>query len=408
MKNKRFLITEEERNDILSMYGLLKEDEPTGARQEITIQGQTFFDNGKWKSISQQGLNEINPQLENAARFLIANKGSVVYIKITAGESQVTNYDTEVSPKVQVGQGYLSQKRAETMKQYLSKYFETLITNKNIDKMPIFEAPEIVIGQTEYKGPQDLNDPTKSQQYSTERFVKVELKIQAPAECIVGLTIEVYYDPKQLCGKRHICDAALFDVYLNQTKIGIANLNNKKDGGARTSGPLQVSNELAKQVIGETPRNIEIITVCQNKEGDCHSSTPRVKVSKGSTVLYDGCTPEIRADRGEHGPKVILVLDPCGNPILKGTEKANAGDEEPNAAGQTTSGTTSGTTGSIKQIKYYSTTGTGTLDGYINYLIEKKKVIKNNDGSLKALMPIDFYFNKQSTRVKKDEIFKLI
>jgi len=402
MRNNRFIVSEQERRHILSMYNLLNEDESTGTKKELIIQGQTFFENGKWKNLSQEGLNEISPQLENASRFLIANKGSVVYVKIIAGESKVTNYDREESPKVPVSPGYLSQKRAETMKQYLSKYFENLITNKNIDKMPIFEAPEIVIGQTEYNGPQDLNDPTKLQQYETERFVKVELKIQASTECIVGLTIEVYYDPKQLCGRKHQCDAALFDVYLNQTKIGIANLNNYKDGGYRTSGPLEVSNELAKQVIGETSRNIEIITICQDKTKDCHSSTPRVKVSKGSTVLYDGCTPEIRADRGEHGPKVILVLDPCGNPIQKGTEKTNAGAEEPNAAGQTTSGTK----GSIKQIKYYSTTS--SLDEYINMLIKKKKVKKNNDESLKALMPIDFYFNKQLTKVKKDEIFKLI
>lgn len=402
MKNKRLLVTEQERKDILSMYGVL--NEVAGESKEITISGQTFFDNGRWKQLSGSGIESLNTQLSNAKKFLLDNKGSVVYIKITAGESQVTNYDNDTPDQSGKGTlvqpGYLSDRRAITLKNYLIQYFTELLNSGTISQMPIFEPNQTVIGQTKYtKGVDNPEDP----KYIPERFVTVDLKLQAPFLCVVGLTIEVYYDRSKLCGKPHQCDEAIFNILLNNTVIGQANLNNKVDGGNRTSGPITVTDAQARQIIGDTSKDIELKTQCiSNTPNGCHSSTPRVKISKENTVLYDGCTPDIRADRGEMGIKTILVLDNCGNLKTKGTASADTSKDE------TTTATTTVDPSKPKEIKYYSTSSTGTLDKYKKYLVDNKKAQLNPDGTFKALVTLNFNFNNQFTRVKKDEIFKLI
>jgi hypothetical protein len=389
--NRKFLVTENERRNILSMYGLLKEQ--SEQPRELTIFGQTFFGNGKWKQLSGEGINSLNNQLRQASIFLTENAGNVVYVKIIAGESKVTNYDTEETPKKPVQTGYLSEKRAETLKKYLTEYFQNLVNVGSISQMPIFEPSEIAIGQTNYiPNVDNPNDP----KYVPERFVKVELKLQSPYQCIIGLTIEVYYDKNNLCGRPHICDKAVFDIKLNGVVVGEANLNNKRDGGNRTSGPITITDDLARRIIGNTSRDIVISTQCTIEE-DCHSSAPRVKISKDTTILFDGCTPDIRSDRGERGEKVILILDNCGNP--KQTGDMRNMDNTPEDTGDNSG---------IKQIRYYSTSSTGTLENYIDKLIKDGKAKKNSDGTLTALKPIDFYFNEKLTKVKKDETFKII
>jgi hypothetical protein len=259
--------------------------------------------------------------------------------------------------------------------------------------MPVFEPSETVFGNTEYaKGVDNPNDP----KYAPERFVRVELKLQSPYQCIIGLTIEVYYDKNNLCGRPHICDKAVFDIKLNGVVVGEANLNNKRDGGNRTSGPITITDDLARRIIGNTSRDIVISTQCTIEE-DCHSSAPRVKISKDTTILFDGCTPDIRSDRGDRGEKVILILDNCGNP--KQTGDMRNMDNTPEDTGDNSG---------IKQIRYYSTSSTGTLENYIDKLIKDGKAKKNSDGTLTALKPIDFYFNEKLTKVKKDETFKII
>jgi hypothetical protein len=210
--------------------------------------------------MSAKGKQELDSQLSKAAEFLTAKKGRVVYVKINAGESQVTNHDNEQKSQPEVDPGYLSEKRAETMKTYLTKYFEGLKGQGIISQMPIFEAPFVKIGETSYtKGVDKPNDP----KYVPERFVNVELKLQSPEKCVVGLTVEVMYkktkDPSFPCRSGHNCDEAKFAVKLNGVSIGTADLNNgsgKDVGGDRTSGRIVVTDAQAKQIIGNHSKEI--------------------------------------------------------------------------------------------------------------------------------------------------------
>lgn len=331
---RKLLITEEEKITILSLYGLMSEQKPsavtsTKPSDEISLTGNTFFANGMWKALSTNGKQELDSQLGKAAKFLAEKKGRVVYVKIIAGESQVTNTDNEDPKHPKVDPGYLSDKRAQTMKEYLTKYFDSLKSQGIISKLPIFEAPEVVIGANTYtKGVDNPNDP----KYKDERFVKVELKIQSPEKCVVGLKVEVMYnrdkDTRFPCRGNHTCDEAKFAVKLNGVNIGTANLNNgsgNDPGGSRTSGPITVTDTQAKQIIGNDSKDIIISLQCLSGS-NCHSSTPEIRISKGGTVIYHACSPSIAA-RGETNDKTILVLDNCGNLKQKGTESTVKNDE---------------------------------------------------------------------------------
>ena len=390
MIKQNWCVSSEEKLRILNLHEsatkrlYLSEDEgnkksavkSTTSPDEITLKGESFFSNGMWKNLSPQGKQQLDSQLANAAKFLTSKKGRVVYVKIIAGESQVTNTDNENPSHPKVDPGYLSEKRAATMKEYLTQYFNNLLSQGVISQSPIFEAPEIIIGSNTYtKGVDNPNDP----KYKPERFVNVELKLQSPAKCVVGLTIEVMYEkdenPAFPCRGNHRCNEATFNVKLNGVVIGVANLNNKVDGGSRTSKPLVVTDAQAKQIIGDQSKDIVISLQCISGE-NCHSSTPEVKISKGTSVIYWGCSPSL-ASRGETNEKTILVLDNCGNLKKKGTETENKGEAKPTTQQPKLTGNT---------VEY----PTGKPDEMTKYLISNKYInpTPEKDGTYVALKPI--------------------
>jgi acyl dehydratase len=79
----------------------------------------------------------LNGSIKQITDFINKNRGSAITIQIEAGESQVTNYDREVSGKVPLDPGVLSQRRGDSMVNFLKQYFEdleiseTLITEKH-------------------------------------------------------------------------------------------------------------------------------------------------------------------------------------------------------------------------------------------------------------------------------------
>lgn len=324
-----------ERINQLSNYevGVLLSEQDMVNDKEMVIKGESFFGDGKWKNLSKEGLNHLFNELKKMRTFIVNNKSGVVYIKIIAGESQVTNYDSEVIPKIPVEPRYLSLHRADTIKKVLTKWFKDRKDEGLINEVPIFEAPEVVIGSNSYVKGVDNPDDKK---YVPERFVKVEVKIKSPYQCIVGLTVEVMYnktyDPKFPCRGGHKCDEAKFQVNLNGVSIGIADLNNGSSpdfGGNRTSGKLIVDDSKAKSIIGDKSKNIIISLKCLSG-GNCHSSTPEVRISKGNTIIYHQCSPSIN-DRGETQEKTILVLDNCGNLLQKSNlpaEEQKKGDDK--------------------------------------------------------------------------------
>lgn len=319
--SQKFLITEEDKKHIRKQYGLLTE----ATEQPFIIQMKTLFGDGLYKNFSPDSKKFLDSELQKAALYIKNNPNGVPFVKIKAGESQVTNNDNEVSPPKEVAPGFLSTERAKMMKTYLSNYLNGLVKSSYLKSTPIFEPIETVIGQTPYD---NKVDNPKDKKYKDERFVEVYFEVKPAYQCIVGLTVEVRYvrtaggsgsDGKPLkCRGGHICDAAKFDVKLNGIKIGTADLNNGSNGGDRTSGPLQITDVLAKSIIGDTSKNIIISLQCMSGE-KCHSSTPEIEIKKGTTVVYHQCAPAI-SQYGDTNEMMILELDNCGN-LLKKSDK---------------------------------------------------------------------------------------
>ena len=323
-KNKRLIISEQERMSILSLYGLINEDEnPDGS---FTIKSTHFFGDGLWKNLSKESEKFWADELKKLKDFLFKNKRKIAYIKITAGESQVPNRDNERgSDKFgqDVEPGYLSQKRAETMKTLLSRAFDEFKQESIISYIPLFYTPEYKFGQTKYESAKDK--VTFKKEYEQERFVKAEIIMEPQSKCIVGLGIEVIYsndksDKKFPCRGNHRCNEAIFNVKLNGVVIGRANLNNGNDGGYRTSNILKITDDLAKQIVGNEPKNLMLSLQCTS--ANCHSSTPEVKITKGEKVIYHQCAAPL-AKRASTDDVPILELDPCGEVLVKEGPKEN-------------------------------------------------------------------------------------
>lgn len=322
-KKNSLLITESERQYIRNLYGLL--NEATGEDQ-ITLTADSTFGPGKYSQLSAEGDAELKEQLQNAAAWMAENKGSLIFVQIVAGESQLTNYDTEQDPKVPVDPKVLSRLRAKTLKRALKQYFQTKIDDGTLTEMPIFQEPKIIIGATKYTKGQTITDALRAK-YNQEQFVKVELKLMAPEKCLVNLEVEVKYVKESNtsfpCRGGHTCDDAKFDVKMNGVSIGMANLNNAKDGGDRTSGILKIDDAKAKQIVGVNAKEITFSLKCLSGQ-NCHSGTPEIVIKKNGETIYHSCSPAM--SRGDQNEYPIHTLDACGNVLEKGTGDATNKD----------------------------------------------------------------------------------
>jgi hypothetical protein len=180
---------------------------------------------GMWKLTSQQS-GPIVQKLIGITDFINKNKGSVVTIQIEAGESQVTNVDNEDPSKPKLQPGVLSQRRGEQMVNFLTQYFQGLVSKGAIDKMPELPTPITKIGETPYKkNTSDLK--TKKDLYQQEQFVRAIISAKKDYECLVGMEITIGYYPGQ-SKSDHTCDEAIFELRMNGVSIGEVNLNNSK------------------------------------------------------------------------------------------------------------------------------------------------------------------------------------
>jgi len=175
-KQKRLIISEQERNEILSKYGVLNEINVKVDNFTLQVGSRGFFANGKWKNLKPEAQAEFEKDKEATKNFLREwgnTPGYIIEVKIEASESQVTNYDREVEGNVRLKKGELSTRRAATMKRILTGLFESYLKDGIINKMPVFTESVIKIGETPYV--RGTSDP-KAKIYDKERYVFYTLK----------------------------------------------------------------------------------------------------------------------------------------------------------------------------------------------------------------------------------------
>lgn len=227
---KRIIVTE---NQAKSIVDYIINEQNERKTEALTVDFGAVWPMGKWKLTNEQ-TTQIAQKAIQITDFITKHKGSKITIQIEAGESQITNKDTEVTPAVDLPQGVLSQKRGESMVEFLKNYFQSLV-GKVItqNELPNIPEPKTIIGTTPYKKG-DIIDPKtgkvdqqKAAPYQKEQFVRAVVTTSKDYECLLGMEITIGYYP----GKNkadHTCDEAIFELRMNGISIGEVNLNNSR------------------------------------------------------------------------------------------------------------------------------------------------------------------------------------
>jgi hypothetical protein len=124
MIGKKLIITEEERKEIKTLYGLITEQDVTQKNPELTLDLAGTFGSGKY--LIPGKADKIDNLINQIREFKKQNAGSVIEIQINSGESQVPNYDREKFPDgkytgadAKLNVGDLGKKRAVSLETYL-------------------------------------------------------------------------------------------------------------------------------------------------------------------------------------------------------------------------------------------------------------------------------------------------
>lgn len=294
----------------------------------------------------------LDAKLQEIANFCAQNKASVVEIQIEVGESAVTNYDREKFPskgddkvdytdEKKLAPGKLAELRGQKLQEYLTKYFAGLVSSKVLTNAPQIPPFKTNAGQQKHTYTKGKDNP-RDAKYLEDQYIKFTVKVlttktediieERPIyDCLVNLTIDVSYfkerDSNFPCRGNHTCDKAKFDLYLNSTKLGTANLNNAKDGGDR-SAQFKVTNEMVKSIVNDPnfkakegkSKTLILWTACLMQAGDCHTSVQEVKIvdPKGGVIYHSCVNPQ--AERGNTKKSILSVLDVCGKPIPGATQ----------------------------------------------------------------------------------------
>jgi len=338
---RKLVITEQEKLEIMSMYGILLEGELPGGGYEIDFSNTFKSGYHSSKHINKALLmDELTAAKNWLSSKLKNNKGKLVFVKILASESKVPNADAE-NGGVVLGEYELSNKRAVGINNFLSGIFDGWVTEGLISEKPIFAFPEPVIGGPNWCPPYskdetcvEKTDKKDDPKFTEHQYVKVQFLVDTPgmsAKCVEGLSITVSYNKDKNasfpCRGGHQCDEADFNVLLNKVPIGSVSLNNANDGGSRT-GTVTVTPQQAQKIAATNAKKVEVYLQC--KYAACHSATPEISIAKNKFTLpgFPRCVPSI-SERDDFTMKHILTLDICGNVTQQNNDqKAVLPDEQ--------------------------------------------------------------------------------
>ena len=288
------------------------------------------FDAGKYRfnSLSPEAKDAINDSIAKIALFITNNPNTEVTIGIEVGESAVTNYDREnyqegdYNPKAKLETGKLAEKRGNTIKEFLEAQFKNYVNLGKLKTIPVIPDPTVGSQKHTYtKGTDDPDDP----KYKEDQYIKFNVDLKSTTtedvydeDCLVGFVVDVSYKKDRTdefpCRGGHRCDDAEFGVYLNDTELGVANLNNKKDGGDRDARFVVDEakwEEISQKMEEDGEDTIVLWTKCLSKN-NCHTSVQEVKLTnEGASFEWNKCVNP-QATRGDRRRSILAVLDKCG------------------------------------------------------------------------------------------------
>jgi len=165
-------------NRMREIMGLLNEQD----EKKLTLPFQKTFKAGYWK-LSSEVKSEIDSLMNQVKSFVEKHTGNVIRLTVNSGESQITNFDREQNPAVKVEQGYLSDKRYETILNYLKQTYPNLLKNLEVEK-------KLIVGQTPYDKNEFAQKCGSEGQNRDSEECKTFFKKYEP-EQFINFTIEV-------------------------------------------------------------------------------------------------------------------------------------------------------------------------------------------------------------------------
>jgi hypothetical protein len=178
MIKQTWQISDEERNRILSLHESATKNHYLMSEQnteEIKTGSKSLTDRVEFPSglHSSSAVNLENLiDLSEIEKFLKEYNDNTIIIKLKSSESQVPNYDREVTPKKKLNSGDLSKMRYETIRTFMTNWLNGLITKGIISQMPEFVDTEPQIDKTT---PWDPNSSPQDPKYTKHQFVEIEI-----------------------------------------------------------------------------------------------------------------------------------------------------------------------------------------------------------------------------------------
>lgn len=178
-------ISNEERNRILSLhesatknlYLMSEQNTDETKKESINLVKRVEFPAGL-HSASAVNLESLI-DLSKIEEFLKKYPRKKIIIKLNASESQVPNYDKEVTPKKKLNPGDLSKMRYETIRTFMTNWLNGLITKGIISQMPEFVNTQPQIDKTT---PWDPKSSPQDPKYTKHQFVEIEVNAEGQEE----------------------------------------------------------------------------------------------------------------------------------------------------------------------------------------------------------------------------------
>jgi hypothetical protein len=178
-------ISNEERNRILSLhesatknlYLISEQNTDETKKESINLVKRVEFPAGL-HSASAVNLESLI-DLSKIEEFLKKYPKKNIIIKLNASESQVPNYDKEVTPKKKLNPGDLSKMRYETIRTFMTNWLNGLLTKGIISRMPEFVNTQPIIDKTT---PWDPNSSPQDPKYTKHQFVEIEINAEGQEE----------------------------------------------------------------------------------------------------------------------------------------------------------------------------------------------------------------------------------
>ena len=221
-------ISNEERNRILSLhesatknfYILSEQNNNKTKNDSISLTKRVEFPSGIHSS-SAVNLNNLT-DLTEIEDFLKKYPNNEIIIKLKSSESQVPNYDREVTPKKKLNPGDLSKMRYETIQTFMTNWMNGLVSKGIISQLPEFVTTQPIIDTTTPWNPSpgltssQISALAKDPKYTKHQFVEITVEVvgkETPGETTMTFDDEQVVTSRTPSAAKNQYNTSLFYNY---------------------------------------------------------------------------------------------------------------------------------------------------------------------------------------------------